>query len=113
MNPPVKRRRPNGGQKAGDAVDKVESDHGGVAWRRSGLACVETRIGLTRGPEQADKGIEHMQAGAGQPAAWRFLGRQPPAFSDLLGVFVAVVTLDVKQRSELSASGDLAQRGHR
>ena len=54
-----------------------------------------------------------MQPGAGQPAAGRFLRRQSPAAGDLLGVFVAVVPFDMKDRTELAARERFAQRAYR
>ena len=88
MNAPVERRCPHRRQRSGDAVDEIEraastvSSGGGPASRE-----LKLRIDLAHRPQHADEGIEHVQAGAGQPAARRFLRRQPPARGDCLASF--------------------------
>src|SRR6478736_6882580 len=63
--------------------------------------------------QHADKGVQHMQPGAGQPAAGRFLWRQSPARGDLLRVLVTVVAFDMKDRTQLAAGDDVAQCAQR
>ena len=97
MDPPVKRRRPHGRQRAGDATGKIERDHGGIARRRPGLARIEAahRPGAT-GPSRLTKASSTCRPAPVSPPPGDSSGdnRQPSV--TLLRVLVAVVAFDMK-----------------
>ena len=64
------------------------------------------------GPAQSDERVEHMQAGAREPAAGRFFLERAPAAGDLVRVLVAVVALDVQQPAEPLFGENALQRPH-
>src|ERR1700738_1262543 len=113
MDAPVQRRCPHRRQRAGDAIDKVQRHDGRIERRRTLLTRTELSINPANWPQHADECIQDMKSGAGQSAAGRFLGRQPPAGDDILRIFIAVMAFDVKDRAQFAARNCVSQHAHR
>src|SRR5256886_3406713 len=112
MHAPVKRRRAHRGerpaQSAGEAVHRDQR----IERRQVFLVSVQLRVHALHGAAQSDERVEHMQAGALEPAAGRFFLERAPAAGDLVRVLVAVVALDVQQPAELLFGENAFQRAH-
>src|SRR5262249_1561364 len=65
------------------------------------------------GPEEIEEGTQYVNPGRGKPPGGCFRFRSPPSGVEPAGTFVAEVSLDVQDLSQLSARRDPLQLPHR